>query len=246
MSALSRTLLLALIGVAALPAGAQQQQDNLTKAQVAEKIGAKPEELRQSPIPGMYEYARGADDCLCLDRWQIRQSTVTSTRWAPIAISSEATRRVERAKLIADVPEVADAGVCAEGSQVHRLRVHRRGLRLLPAAPQPDGGVQPPRHQGAISVLSALGSAHRVVGEGGRGVVLGRSRQGAHARQPWRVAAHAEAVRDADRASVRAGQGPGVRGTPAIVLPNGEMLPGYLPPQALAMRLRTVRRQRDS
>jgi thiol:disulfide interchange protein DsbC len=38
------------------------------------------------------------------------------------------------------------------------------------------------------------------------------------------------------------GQDFGVRGTPAIVLANGEMLPGYLPPALLIKRLQTAAR----
>jgi len=34
------------------------------------------------------------------------------------------------------------------------------------------------------------------------------------------------------------GEDVGVRGTPAIVLENGEMLPGYLPPAQLAAHLK--------
>jgi len=33
------------------------------------------------------------------------------------------------------------------------------------------------------------------------------------------------------------GQDVGLRGTPAIVLPDGDMLPGYVPPAMLAQRL---------
>jgi thiol:disulfide interchange protein DsbC len=36
------------------------------------------------------------------------------------------------------------------------------------------------------------------------------------------------------------GQEVGVRGTPAIVMANGEMLPGYLPPAALMQRLQAM------
>jgi thiol:disulfide interchange protein DsbC len=31
-----------------------------------------------------------------------------------------------------------------------------------------------------------------------------------------------------------------LQGTPAIVMPNGELLPGYMPPQVLAERLRVA------
>ena len=38
------------------------------------------------------------------------------------------------------------------------------------------------------------------------------------------------------------GQEIGLRGTPAILLANGDMLPGYVPPATLAKRLQSVGR----
>ncbi len=91
-----RAIFLALL---ALPAIAQ---DN--RSEVAQKIGAKPEELRQSPIAGVYEYAKGADIAYVSQDGKFVIDgdlyDIDSNRNL-----SEATRRTERMKLMSDLPE---------------------------------------------------------------------------------------------------------------------------------------------
>ncbi len=215
-------------------------EDN--RSEVAKKIGAKPEELRQSPMLGDLRDTPGRGRRATSPTTASSSSTAISTRSTRIRnlVGGDAPRPSACQAHVRPVPEVADGRVLAEGSEVHRLRVHRRGLRLLPAASQPDGA-------------STTGSASRCVTCSIRARVRTRSR-GRRPKEVWCSADRGKALTRAKRGEpiptpkhcatpiarqYELGKEMGVRGTPAIVLASGEMLPGYLPPQALAARLKS-------
>ena len=79
-----------------------------------------------------------------------------------------------------------DAGVLAQGSEVHHHGVHGHRLRLLPPSAFADRRIQQARHSRALHVLPALGPRHRVVAQGRSSVVRVESQRCAHARQEWR------------------------------------------------------------
>ena len=68
---------------------------------------------------------------------------------------SENRRRGIRARMIETRSGNRDAGVLAEGSEVHDHGVHRHRLRLLPPAALADRRIQPARHPRALHVLPA-------------------------------------------------------------------------------------------
>jgi thiol:disulfide interchange protein DsbC len=209
------------------------------RVELASKIpGAKPDELRESPIPGIYELTRGAD-----------VAYVTSDGKYAIAGDlydmgsndnlTEKSRRGERVKLISAMPESqmvvfspkdpkytvtvftdVDCGYCRKlHSQIvdyNRLGIKVRYLFYPRSGPNTESWEK----------------AEEVWCSSNRGDALTRAKRGEEITGPKHCSGSPVARQYA------LGQELGVRGTPAIVLDSGEMLPGYLPPAMLAQHLR--------
>jgi thiol:disulfide interchange protein DsbC len=209
------------------------------RVELASKIpGAKPDELRESPIPGIYELTRGAD-----------VAYVTSDGKYAIAGDlydmgsndnlTEKSRRGERVKLISAMPESqmvvfspkdpkytvtvftdVDCGYCLKlHSQIvdyNRLGIKVRYLFYPRSGPNTESWEK----------------AEEVWCSSNRGDALTRAKRGEEITGPKHCSGSPVARQYA------LGQELGVRGTPAIVLDSGEMLPGYLPPAMLAQHLR--------
>lgn len=211
------------------------------RAEIASKIpGAKPEDLRPSPIPGMYELMRGTDAAyvssdgkyaIAGDLFDIgANNNLTETR-----------RRDVRVKLIQAVPETqmlvfgpkdpqytitvftdVDCGYCrklhSEIGEYNRLGIKVRYLFYPRTGPDTE----------------SWHKAEEVWCSPNRNDALTRAKRGEDlkvktcAGSP--VARHYELGREMD-----------LRGTPAIITSNGDMLPGYVPPAMLAQQLRASR-----
>ena len=222
---------------ATAPATATTAKD--PRAALAAKIpGAKAEELRASPIPGVYELARGTDIAYVSEdgKYAIAGDLfeMGTDRNLP-----ENTRRAERLKLLATVPESqmvvfspkdpkytisvftdVDCTYCrrlhSQMAEYNRLGIKVRYLFFPRTGPDTESWAK----------------AEEVWCSTNRGEALTRAKRGEAISAP-KTCANSPVAREYEL-----GQDIGVRGTPAILLENGEMLPGYLPPQELAAHLK--------
>jgi thiol:disulfide interchange protein DsbC len=225
--------------VAQQPAAPPAKAD--PRAEIAKKIaGVKADDLRPAPIPGLYEIARGTDfayvssdakyviagDLYDLDT----DENLTETR-----------RRGARLKLLSGMSEAEmlvfapkdpkykvtvftdiDCGYCRqlhkEMAELNRLGVSVRYLFY------PRSGPGTASWEKAEDVWCAQN----------RNDALTRAKRGEEIKS-----------RDCGATPVSRhyglGQDMSLRGTPAIVLSNGDLLPGYLPPAALVQRLKAVK-----
>jgi thiol:disulfide interchange protein DsbC len=233
--------LLATLAVVTAPftVSAQVKQPVDPRVEVAAKIpGAKPDELKVTPIPGVYELTRGGDIAYVSSDGKY---AITGDLYdmASEENLTEKTRRIERTKLISAVPESqmvvftpkdpkytvtvftdVDCTYCRKlHSQI--VEYNRLGIKVRYMA-YPRTGPDTESWERAEQVWCASN----------RGEALTRAKHGEDLAGPKQCAGSPVAREYA------IGQEVGVRGTPAIVLESGELLPGYLPPAMLAKHLR--------
>jgi len=215
--------------------------DKDPRAAIAAKIpgGARPEELRASPIPGVYELARGTEIAYISSdgKYAIAGDMYDLSNDRNL---TENTRRAERTKLLASVPESqmvvfspkdpkytisvftdVDCTYCRKlHSQIadyNRLGIKVRYLFF------PRSGPDTESWEKAEAVWCAAN----------RGEAMTRAKRGEQISKP-KNCSNTPVARE-----YQLGEDVGVHGTPAIVLENGEMLPGYLPPAQLAAHLKS-------
>jgi thiol:disulfide interchange protein DsbC len=209
------------------------------RVEIAAKIpGAKPDELRESPIPGIYEMTRGTEIAYVTADAKYAIAGDLYEMASSVNLTENA-RRSERVKLLASVPESqmvvfspkdpkytvsvftdVDCGYCRKlHSQIadyNRMGIKVRYLFYPRSGPNTESWEK----------------AEQVWCSNDRGQALTRAKQGEDIKAP-KHCANSPIARE-----YALGQDIGVRGTPAILLDNGEMLPGYLPPQELAQHLK--------
>jgi len=242
MKSYTRALICSLAGSLAFMAVAQAQNKADPRVELANKIpGAKPEHLRESPIEGVYELMRGTDVAyvstdgkyaIAGDLYDLKSNENIS----------ENRRRDARAKLLATIPESqmlvfgaqgakhtitvftdVDCGYCRKlHSQI--AEYNKAGIRvryLFYPRSGPD--------------TESWTTAQEVWCAPNRNDALTRAKRGEELNV--KVCNNTPIERHYEL-----GQEFAIRGTPAIIMSNGEMLPGYVPPSALAEHLRTSAR----
>jgi thiol:disulfide interchange protein DsbC len=244
----TRTLLLlgvvglgvSVMATAQVPAGQKSPAaDSDPRAAIAAKIpGAKVDDLRASPIPGIYEFAQGAEIAYVSSdgKYAIDGDLIDIASRDNL---TEKTRRTERAKLIGSVPESqmvvfapkdpkytvtvftdVDCGYCRKlHSQIadyNRLGIKVRYMFYPRSGPNTESWEK----------------AEQVWCSPNRQDALTKAKLDQAISGPKHCAGSPVAREYA------LGQDVGVRGTPAIVLDDGEMLPGYLPPAMLVQHLK--------
>lgn len=227
----------------ALLGQAYPQQPKLDpRTEIARRIaGVEVEDLRPAPIPGMYELVRGAD----------------------VAYVSGDGKYVIAGDLYDLDRDENLSEIRRRGARLELLRAEREDHMLV-------FGPKEPRHTVTVFTDIDCGYCRKLHGEIAEYNRLGirvrylfypRSGPGtaswAKAESVWCAKNRNDALTRAKRGeevqAARCGSTPveehwklghefGLRGTPAIVLANGDMLPGYVPPAALAQRLREVSR----
>jgi thiol:disulfide interchange protein DsbC len=211
------------------------------RAEIASKIpGARPDDLRASPIPGIYELTRGAEIAYVTSDGKY----VINGDLYDIAANDNLTeqhRRDTRVKLIAAIPESemlifgpkdpkytvtvftdVDCGYCrklhSHIADYNRLGVRVRYLFYPRSGPNTESWTK----------------AEEVWCSDNRNDALTRAKLGEELKaKPCPnnpVARHYALGREFD-----------LQGTPAIVMADGEVLPGYLPPDALIQHLKKTR-----
>ena len=224
------------------PAAAAPAGRGDPRAELSKKIpGTQPDDFRQSPIPGLWELARGADVvyitgdgkyALAGDLYEIATDTNVSER----------RRRDVRLEMINSVPESQmvvfspkdpkytitvftdiDCGYCrklhGEIAKYNELGIRVRYLFYPRTGPNSESWDK------AVAVWCSPN----------RNDAMTRAKRG----ESIKMAKCGQTPVDHD---YELGQEIGLRGTPAILLANGDMLPGYVPPATLAKRLQSVGR----
>jgi len=230
-------------GLALVMASFTLQADEPSKAdlriELAKKIpGAQPDDLRPSPIPGMYELTRGSDIAYVSADGKY---AITGDLY-DIATSdnlTEVKRRNVRLKLLSAIPEAemlvfspqnpkytvtvftdVDCGYCrklhSQMAEYNRLGIRVRYLFYPRSGPDTESWEK----------------AEQVWCSKDRNAALTRAKLGE------KLSAPAQCKGSPVARDYALGQKFNIGGTPALVLEDGELLPGYLPPAMLAQRLR--------
>jgi len=230
--------LLALCGALAQTVVAADSNEPVdSPAQVASRIqGAKPEEVRATPIKGIYEYTRGTEIAYVTGDGKYAISG-DLYELASDNDLTEAHRRELRAKLIAAVPETqmlifgpkdpkytvtvftdVDCAYCrklhSQIAEYNRLGVRVRYLLYPRTGPN----------------TSSWTKAEQVWCSPDRNDALTRAKLG----QELKVKPCAD---NPVARSYALGKDFALQGTPAIVMADGDMLPGYVPPDVLVKHL---------
>ena len=235
--------LLALVALAILPfAGSAQQRGATTADPRSELIkkfpGSRAEDFRSSQLPGIYEYARGADILyvsadgkfvIAGDLFEVASETNLS----------EQRRREVRRALIAKVPENRmvifgprtakhtvtvftdiDCGYCRK-LHAEMARYNQLGIRVRYLFYPREG----PQSEGWNKAVAGWCSPNR-------NEALTRAKKGETI-----TAAKCGPTPVEDDYDL--GLEVGLRGTPGIITSAGDLLPGYVPPDMLLKRLET-------
>jgi thiol:disulfide interchange protein DsbC len=211
------------------------------RAEIVKKLGGlKLEDVRISPIPGLYEIQRGSDinyvsadgrfvlvgDMIDVDK----DSNLTETRRR--GIRNGILQQIPESEMLVFSPKDPkytitvftdiDCGYCrrlhSQIAEYNRLGIRVRYLFFPRTGPNTDSW-----HKAEAVWCSA-----------NRNDALTRAKNGEDIKAP-------KCASDIVARDFELGQKLDVDGTPAIFLPSGEMLPGYAPPAKLANYLKTGR-----
>ncbi|MEJ0099324.1 MAG: disulfide isomerase DsbC N-terminal domain-containing protein [Pseudomonadota bacterium] len=156
------------------PAAAIKPDD--PRVALAAKIpGAHPEDLRPTPVPGIYELTHGADiSYVTADAKYVFSGDLfrITTQGDFPNLTGNAARR-DAAREARGHPRIRNAGVWPGQCRAHHHRVHGRRLPLVPQAALAAGRLQQARHPRALPVLPAHGSRYTFLVQG-RGRVVAR------------------------------------------------------------------------
>lgn len=245
LSVLSATVPFA-VSAADKPAAPAAAKESASKApaskdprvDLAAKIpGAKAEELRASPIPGVYELARGTDIAYVSENGKYALVGDLYEMSSNVNLTENA-RRHQRVKLMSTVPDSetivfspkdpkytisvftdVDCGYCRKlHSQIadyNKLGIKVRYLMFPRTGPDTESWEKAEQVVCSKNPADSLTRAKR-----DEALSSPKSCPSSHVAEQYEL-----------------GKEVGLRGTPAIVLASGEMLPGYLPPQTLVKHL---------
>ena len=243
-------LLLLLAAMSAMPALSQNASQAAAKkpdprAELVKKMpGSKLSDFRPSPLPGIFEYARGADVIyLSADGKYAFDGDLYDL--ATENNLSETRRREARLALIGQVPEAQmvvfgakdakhtitvftdiDCGYCrklhSEMPEYNKLGIRVRYLYYPRMGPDSEGWDKAKAVACAANKTDAMTRAKR-----GESVKSGKCNASSIVQRDYEL-----------------GQEIGLRGTPAIILEDGELLAGYVPPAMLIRRLEPPAAQR--
>jgi thiol:disulfide interchange protein DsbC len=210
------------------------------RAQLAHKMGAKAEDLHPSPIPGMFELMRGTDAAYVSadGKYAIAGDLYDLTSNDDL---TENRRRDLRLKLLAGVPESqmvifgpqdarhtvtvftdVDCAYCrklhSQIAEYNRLGIRVRYVFYPRSGPNTESWTK----------------AEQVWCSSDRNAALTRAKRG-EALTAKASCGDSPVAREYDL-----GKQFDLRGTPAIVMANGDLLPGYVSPAELAQELRSV------
>jgi len=235
-------------GPAAAPAAKVKVLPGDPRIALAAKIpGAKPEDLRDTPVPGIYELRHeGAISYVTADAAYIFAGDLYKiTGKGDFPNLSEYSRREIRRELVATIPE-SQMVVFGPADAAHTLTVftdvdctwcrklhsqieeyNKLGFRVRYMA-YPRSGPDTPSWSKAVSVWCAPD----------RQDALTRAKKGEPL--PARSCPNAPIAKEYEL-----GQQIGIEGTPGIVLDDGELIPGYVAPDQLLAHMKDPERLLD-
>jgi thiol:disulfide interchange protein DsbC len=218
-------------------ARADEPSANVRAAIVAKVPGAKPENIRVSPVPGLYEVALGAyvvyvsgDGRYLFDgdlydvesRQNVTETRRTAARATALATADESEMIVFKPAKVKHTISVftdIDCGYCrklhGEIAELNELGIEVRYLAYPRSGPGTDSWAKAEAVWCSSDRRSAITRAKK-----GEEVVRPADCKNAHVDEQYAL-----------------GEEMGVRGTPAIITENGDYLGGYLPPAKLAQYL---------
>ena len=230
----------AAIGITLLiagPAGAEAMTPAV-RARLAEQLEVAPDEIRPSPVPGLYEVASGADvGYVSVDgRFYIDGDLFDMATRSNLTDQRRVTARAALLKAVPDDQTVVfapkgykytvdvftdiDCGYCrklhAEINELNRLGVRVRYLMFPRTGPGGD----------------SWRKAEAVWCSADRRDALTRAKRG--------EAVTAKACANPVEKQYELGKQLGLRGTPGIITEQGQYIPGYLPAQQLVERLKAL------
>jgi thiol:disulfide interchange protein DsbC len=245
VNTIARFGLLLCVAAAAVPAAtnADEKAAVLSREELASRyLGLKPEDVRDSPIPGMYEVARGASfSYVTTDgRYMIRGDVIDLQAQTNV---TEQHRAEIRASLFASIDPATEIVFSpADGNVKHRVVVFT----------DVDCGYCREFHRG-IAEVNALGIEVRYVSyprtgpnteswSKAEGVWCAADRKTALTRA--KLGAEVPAVPGCASAPIAAeyelGRQVGLAGTPGVYSDSGVELGGYLPPKELLEALEKI------
>ena len=212
------------------------------RVELAAKIpGARPEDLRATPVPGIFELTHGADiSYVSADaRYIFSGDLYRVAEGGDFPNLTEERRHDLRAKLLSGVPESemiiygpkspkytitvftdVDCPWCrrlhSQMADYNRLGIRVRYMAWPRTAPKSESWLKAQSVWCAKNRGDALGKA-----------IAGEAIQAASCQDP--VQRHHDLGRQL-----------GVTGTPGIVLSDGELVPGYVPPDELLQHLQSL------
>jgi thiol:disulfide interchange protein DsbC len=227
-------LLAALIPLAAFAEGAIDKSDS--RVALSAKIpGSKPEDLRATPVPGIYEFTHGADiTYISADAKYLFSGDMYRVSGKGDFPNLTDTRRRElRLKLLADMPE-SQMVVFGPANAAHTVTVftdvdcpwcrklhsqiddyNKLGIRVRYLFYPRTG----PNTESWFKAESVWCSANRKD-------AFTRAKLGEKLSAP-------RCANSPVAKQYQLGRAIGIDGTPGMVLDNGELIPGYLPPAKL-------------
>ena len=200
--------------------------------------GTKLEDLRPSPIAGIYEFTQGAEiSYLTADGKYFIDGNLYDMKSRDNL--TEALRTHARVALINAVPE-SEMMIFSPPNPKYTITVFTDvDCALLPQTAQRDGGAQPAGNSRSLHVLSAHRSgteswkkAEVVWCSPNRNEALTRAKAGATLDMN-KICAPTPVKREYEL-----GENIGVRGTPAIITENGDYISGYMEPRELLDQLK--------
>ena len=232
-----KKLLIAVLGFLALPVMAadseaiQQLKNDLVKV-----FGGHPEQVNEAPVDGFYEVTYGPKIYyVSLDGRYLFSGELYDLKSRTNL--TEKNRAGARLKALSDVDESSLIVYKAKGEEKHVITVftdidcgycrklhsgmaqmNELGITVRYMA-FPRAGVNSPSYDKAVSVWCAK-DRNKAMDAAKSGAVLEMAKCDSPVKEQLAL-----------------GQTLGVTGTPAIVLQDGTLMPGYMPPQQLAMAL---------
>ncbi len=148
--------------------------------------GSKLDDLRPSPIPGIYEFIQGAEvSYMTADGKYFIDGNLYDMKSRDNL--TEELRTHARVALINAVPESQMVIFSPANPQVHADRVYRRRLPVLQKTAQPDCRAQPPRACACAICFSRAPARDRELAQSRGGLVLGEPQRSADARKNRRA-----------------------------------------------------------
>ena len=227
MPRLTRLLLpfAAVLALAGAGPAAPEAEKPDVRAQIAKRLDIKVEDVRPSPVTGLYEVTSGAEvGYVSADgRFYVDGDVFDMNSKHNL---TEDKRKVGRLALLAGEGRGRDHLRAERHGAAHGDRLHRRRLRPLPAHALRDRRAQQARHPRALPQFSSRRPGQRFLAKA-EAVWCSADRKDALTRAKKGETLPAGKCESPVAVEYELGRQIGISGTPGIVTETGEFLAGY-------------------